>query len=219
MNFKNFFLLREREYFNKLIEWSSDTINKLENKLKTMHSIHSHTRVEINGIKFAFYKGKGHLEYATYFNGVVKIYVHSLYGDVKNFNFFKLGLPDRLKAMIFHELSHAHEDSKNNLEHNKKSTYYDLEDGKSQDDAGYFNSTTEVNARISEKLYLLLTPYILKLAKDGKSRDAFRVLMHRVKKEWDIKLLNDENGKRYIKNLYTTFINLIDKQNKNNPVQ
>ena len=101
-----------------------------------------------------------------------------------------------------HELSHREEDENSVLQQNINSDY--------DEDSGYMNSPTEINARIIEKLNFNLTPYIKQLAKKGEYQQAFRLLMKRLDVSNQLDGLTTDNRQKFIKNLYTTFLGVVD---------
>lgn len=209
MKFKEFFVLSERKYFADLLEKSVKTVDQLERKLKKTWSIKSGTRIEVDGIKFVFYKrGKNKDTFAVYNrNNLIKIYVNNFYGENENFNFLKNGFPPRLRNLLIHELSHAEEDHNEVLDHGMLP---DID----TNDKSYYNSTTEVNARIVAYLEENLTDYVLRLAKQGKTQDAFRVIIKKMRNTQDFKNSTDDNKKRYIKTMYSTFLKILDDKLK-----
>lgn len=207
MKFKEFYMLQERRYFSHLLEKSVIIVDKLERKLKKMPSIDRGTRVEVDGVTFIFYKrGVKKDQLAVYDgNGRIKIYVDNQFGDTENFNFLKYGIPERMRGVLVHELSHMEEDLGGVLDNGMLPKFETETDD-------YFNSNTEVNARTLEFLDRHLTDHILQLAKSGDVKGAFRILMIRVLREPTMTYLTVKNKKRLLKITYTAFIQLVEDQ-------
>lgn len=208
MKFKDFYLLKERAYFTDVLGKVNATINKLEKKLSRLEKIESGTKVEVDGVVFILYKGVKQDAIAKYMGrGVIKIYLSQLYGDTKNFNYLKKGIPHQLRGIISHELTHNEEESGD-------TSFGEFGILSNYDEAGsydYYNSDTEVNARIIEKLTMLLDEHIIELAQNGEKQKAFRMLLMKLDREGDIQHLDVENKKRLLKIMYTTFNQILDK--------
>lgn len=198
-------VIQEREYFTNLYKKTESIVNELEQELKKIDVIKSGTRVKVRGITFCFYKTgtrwKGTFA-VSLGNKTIKLYMASIYGDTEDFNYLKKGLPKKVRSLLMHELSHAEEED-DFLE-------YGMRDNFETDFGDYYNSTTEINARILEDLKYNITPYIKQLASKGDYQHAFRLLMKGIKKNSDFSWYEAKNKNKVIKTLYTTFLNLID---------
>ncbi len=169
MKFKKFFL--ERAYFTELLKNSVKIVNSVEKQLKKFRNIPFGTKVNAYGYDFIFYKGSARNEVATYDpnKDEIRIYVSRMHNVEDNLDFFKWGIPHKVKSIMMHELSHANEEANNFLGY-----------GMYKNPKEYYNSRTELNSRLMEKIYYHLDDFVVRMAKYDNFNKGFQVLMKRI---------------------------------------
>lgn len=242
MNFKQYYVIRERKFFTDLYSLIDMVLNNLKDKIEEKGGVKPGQIFTVPlgdyyDLDIKFYKGysRAAIEYAKkekialnfsglYFpekkesNGRIEVYINT---SKKNNNYYKerqfedfvnKSLPKYIKNILTHEITHAYEDIVKDVLKFKKSQT-------SSDDA-YYNSDEEMNAFLTETMHDILntdhpmSQTIHFYIRNNKIKEASRdVFGELIKKNW-IKKLNRNNKIRIIKLVYRILSDLAQKQSK-----
>lgn len=240
MNFKQYYIIRERKFFTDLYSLIDVVLNNLKEKIEEKGGVKPGQIFTIPigddyNFDIKFYKGysRAAIEYAKkekvpltfkslYFekengqNGRIEVYINnskkknSYYKDRQFEDFVNKSLPKYIKDILTHELTHAYEDIIKDVLKFKKP--------QTSSDAAYYNSDDEMNAFLTQTMHDILSadnPLSETLhfyIKHKKIKEASRdVFNELIKKNW-IKQLNRQNKIRIIKLVYRILSDMSESQ-------
>jgi hypothetical protein len=240
MNYKQFYLIKERAFFTNLFKLTTLVLQELKNEIEKTGSVKPGKTYTVKlgddyDLDIKFYKGysKPALEYiknygveknfnALYFdktqdqNGRIEVYINTskkennYYKERKFEDFVNKSLPKYIKNIISHELTHAYEDIVKDVL--KYKPKYDVKDKKQ-----YYNADEEMNAYITRYVYDVLkdttdSSQAFKFyIKQKNLKSASREIFNFIKDTPFIKNLTRENKISVIKIIYTTVAELAEK--------
>lgn len=240
MNYKQFYIIKERAFFTNLFKLINLVLEQLKNQIEKTGPVRPGKIYTIKlgdgyDLDIKFYKGysKPALEYiknhgvdknfsSLYFdkkdgqNGRIEVYINtskksnSYYKERKFEDFVNKSLPKYIKDILSHELTHAYEDIVRDVL--KYKPEYDQTNKKE-----YYNSDEEMNAYITRYIYDILkddsdrSQAFRFYLKQKNLKSASREIFNFIKDTPFIKHLTRENKISVIKIIYTTVAELAEK--------
>lgn len=232
MNYKQYYIIRERKFFTDLNQLINLVLNDLKTQIEKRGGVKPGQIFKVSlgneqTIDIKFYKGysRAALDYINShnlekkINGLyfpksddsdarIEVYINSSkkknnYYKERTFeDFINKSLPKYIKDIITHELTHAYEDLVKDVLQYKNSDSFN--------DKDYYNSSEEMNAYLTQFINSVLSgdesisSNILFYLKQHKIKEACREIFSVItQKKW-VKNLTRDNKIKIIKNIYTT---------------
>ena len=189
MNFRDYYLLQERDYFVNLMGFTDKLIKKLKNKKGYEEG---QAVWDANTLTIEIYLGK-----------ILDPSVKNVFASLQTYFPF----PEELNSVLRHEISHAYEDIVKKI---------DLKGYDTTDSKKYYNSDTEVNAYLNSWVptELLTNEDIKSYIRKGDVRNAVGELVDILKNKPEVKNFYTVENKQWLYKTVYTIVSTIIKKSK-----
>lgn len=238
MNYKQFYIIKERAFFTNLFKLITLVLEELKNQIEKTGSVRPGRVYKVSlgdgyDLDVKFYKGysRSAREYmaknslddvsALYFpkttdsNGRIEIYINnskkqtSYYKERKFEDFVNKSLPKYIKDIISHELTHAYEDIVRDVLKYKPD--------QQSNEKEYYSSDEEINAYITQYVYKILqdgsdvSNNVKFYIKQKNIKSACREIFSTIKDKKFVTNLDRDGKIKIIKIIYTIVTELVEK--------